>query len=75
MKIFVDFDGTIFDTYHTFSDVFLKIFENYGISQDIFKDSIPHFSKTISQSCKCYSPMEHIKNVKMITGVICVLVI
>jgi len=68
MKIFVDFDNTIFDTRHKFLDAFFGVFENYGVSREIFEETLPHFSKTTLQSGKCYSPERHIKIIKKNTG-------
>lgn len=68
MKIFVDFDNTIFDTRHQFLDDFFEVFEKYGVSREVFEETLPHFSKTALQKGKCYSPREHIKTIKKTTG-------
>lgn len=68
MKIFVDFDNTIFDTRHQFLEEFFGVFEKYGVSQNVFDNTLPHFSKTALQTGECYSPQEHIKIIKKITG-------
>ncbi len=68
MKLFVDFDNTIFDTHHKFLDAFFGVFENYGVSREIFEETLPHFSKTALQSGKCYSPERHIKIINKHTG-------
>ncbi len=68
MKIFVDFDNTIFDTHHIFLEKFYDVFYQYGVSRSVFDDTLPHFSKTALQTGKCYSPREHIKMIKKTTG-------
>jgi FMN phosphatase YigB (HAD superfamily) len=68
MKIFVDFDNTIFDTKHKFLDRFFDVFYYYGVSREDFDNTLPHFSKTSLQTGECYSPKKHIKKIKKITG-------
>jgi len=68
MKIFVDFDNTIFDTRHQFLDDFFDIFYKYGVSREVFEETLPHFSKTALQTGRCYSPLEHIKTIKKTMG-------
>lgn len=63
MKIFVDFDNTIFDTRHVFLDAFFAVFEKYGVSQQVFDDTLSHFSKTAVQDGPCYTPREHIREI------------
>ncbi len=67
MKIFVDFDNTIFDTRHQFLDDFFGVFYRYGVSREIFDSTLPYFSKTSLQIGECYSPESHIKEIKRVT--------
>lgn len=68
MKIFVDFDNTIFDTRHDFLDKFFDVFYNYGIDREVFQRTLKEFSKVAGENKECYSPKNHIKEAKKVTG-------
>ncbi len=55
MKIFVDFDNTIFDTHNSFAEKVFDIFDNYGISRDVLKKVISGFSSTTYEGGQCHS--------------------
>ncbi len=67
MKIFVDFDNTIFDTRHQFLDDFFGVFDKYGVSREIFDSTLSYFSKTSLQTGECYSPESHIREINKVT--------
>ncbi len=63
MKIFVDFDNTIFDTRHKFLDGFFEVFYKYGVGREVFDKTLPYFSKTALQAGECYCPKRHIEEI------------
>ena len=67
MKIFVDFDNTIFDTRHQFLNDFFGVFDKYGVSREVFYSTLSYFSKTSLQTGECYSPESHIREIKKLT--------
>ncbi len=67
MKIFVDFDNTVFDTRYQFLDDFFGVFYKYGVSREVLDSTLPYFSKTSLQTGECYSPESHIREIKKLT--------
>ncbi len=68
MKIFVDFDNTIFDARHEFLENFYDVFYQYGVSRDVFDETAKEFSKTPDKSGKCLSPINYIEKIIKHTG-------
>lgn len=59
MKIFLDFDGTLFDTENAFKRDLFSVFVSCGISLEMVEDVYEEMSKTRFFGGFMYSPQQH----------------
>ncbi len=68
MKIFFDFDDTLFDT-SAFSEGLQRIFGEYGTSEEVFWESYREMKKECPTGGWSYSPEKHIEKIQMQRGI------
>ncbi|XLQ20336.1 MAG: hypothetical protein ACKUBY_00965 [Candidatus Moraniibacteriota bacterium] len=60
MKIFVDFDNTIFDARHDFAEGLYNIFYLHGVNRGLYQKTYDSFARAIGENGELHSPKNHI---------------
>jgi FMN phosphatase YigB (HAD superfamily) len=64
MKIFLDFDDVVFNT-KDFTEHLKKVFQEYGVSDEVFQETYQSLKKDFPSSSPGYRPDIHIEKIKV----------